>query len=371
MMSRATQSVDGYRRAKRYAVILAGGLGTRFWPQSRRELPKQFLPIRGQSSLLQNTVRRLKGLVPLDQTLVVAAREYADLIQSQLPDLPSTSVLIEPSARGTAACVALAAACIARRDPQGLMAVFPADHVITNLQQFRRAVRTAFATAARHECLVVFGIPPRGLDTGYGYVERGRPWRGTTPRVYSAVGFHEKPDVRTARAYVAAGRHLWNSGMFVWRVDVIWKALERYAPAIARAVRHPWLARGRRRSTATAYRAYRRLPAVSIDVAVMERAERIAIIEGDFGWNDVGSWAAMASIWGTDATGNARRGKTVVIDSHDTVVYGAERLIAVLGARDLVVVDSPGAVLVCPKSRTQEIRRIVDALAHSRRRYLL
>lgn len=359
-------------RTHRYAVIMAGGFGTRFWPQSRRRLPKQLLAIHGRRSLLQETVRRLKGVVPLHHIVVVAGGDLAQQIRSQLPELPRENLLIEPDLRGTAACLALAASWIMRRDPAALMAVFPADHVISDLPRFRRVVRTAFGITARERCLVTFGIRPTSGETGYGYIEVGSSLRRAAPRAYWAARFHEKPHATTARRYVRSKRYLWNSGMFVWRVDVILEAFQKHAPEFAGVMQVAARPTLRRRDARDVLRrAYRRLPAVSIDVAVMERAKRLAVVVGDFGWSDVGSWAAMAAVWGADAAGNASRGKSLIIDSRDTVVCALDRLVAVLGVDDLVVVDSPDALLVCRKSRAQEVRRITSVLAHSRYRHLL
>jgi mannose-1-phosphate guanylyltransferase len=347
---------------------MAGGAGTRFWPQSRRRRPKQFLAIDGGRTLLQATAHRLRGLVPPARLVVVAPAELASLVRRQLPALPRQNLVIEPAARGTAACIALAAAWIARRDPAASMAVFPADHAIADVMRFRRCVQRAFATAETAQCLVTFGIPPTSAETGYGYVEIGAALQRGTPRVNWAARFIEKPDRATAERFLGSGRHLWNSGMFVWSVPVLRDALQRPAPAVARVMdrfTHP------RRAAAAAARAYRRLPVESIDVALMERAERVAVVGATFDWSDVGSWAAMTALWGADPSGNASRGAALLIDCGDTVVYGATRLVAVVGANDLVVVDSPDAVLVCRRSRAQEVRRVVDALARSRHRRLL
>jgi len=355
-------------RARRYAVIMAGGVGTRFWPHSRRRRPKQFLAIDGGRTLLQETARRLRGLVSPARVVVVAPRELAALVRRQLPTLPRENLVIEPAARGTAACLALAAAWIARRDPDAAMAVFPADHVIRDAARFRRCVTRAFEVAESEDCLVTFGIPPTSAETGYGYVAVGAPLRRSAPRVDWAARFVEKPDHATARRFLTSGRHLWNSGMFVWRVAVLRAALQRHAAALARAL--DALADPRRAVAAAARRAFRRLPLVSIDVALMERAARVAVVTATFDWSDVGSWAAMAALWGADAAGNASRGAALLIDCRDSIVYGATRLVAVLGADDLIVVDSPDAVLVCPRRRAQEVRRVVDALARRRYRHL-
>jgi mannose-1-phosphate guanylyltransferase len=269
--------------------------------------------------------------------------------------------LIEPSARGTAACLALAAAHIARRDPAAVMAAFPADHAIADVAGFRRSVEAAFAAAREGDRLVTIGIPPTGPETGFGYIEvsvphRRRARRATTPAVEAATRFVEKPDLRTAKRFVASGRYLWNAGMFIWRVDVFRAALERHAPAIARVMD------GLGHGDAAARLRYAALPSAPIDTAVMEKAEHVVAVRATFDWSDVGSWAAMAALWGADGRGNATRGPALLLDCRGTVVYGERRLIAVLGARDLIVVDSPDAVLVCPRSRAQDVRRLVEGL---------
>ena len=352
--------------AHRYAVIMAGGVGSRFWPHSRKRRPKQFLNVQGRFSLLEDTVRRLRGMVPLERTLVVAGAEFRSLIRRHLPQLPAENLVVEPAARGTAACLGLAARAIERRDPDGVMAVFPADHVIAPVARFQRCVRVAYACAESERCLVTFGIVPTGPDTGFGYVEAGAVERRTKPRVLWASRFVEKPDVETARKYLRTGRYFWNSGMFVWRVDVLREALAEHASEIASVLDALDSARGSR-AIGAAKRRFGRLQSVPIDIAVMEKADRVAIVEADFEWNDVGSWAAMDALWPSDGAGNASRGDVLQIDCSDTVVSSDGRLVAMVGVDDLIVVDSPDAILVCPKSRAQDVRKIVDALKKRRR----
>jgi mannose-1-phosphate guanylyltransferase len=343
---------ESARRVARYAVVLAGGYGTRFWPLSRRRVPKQFLRVAGRRSMLQETVRRVRALVPASHIIVVAARDFAPQIRRQLPALPRQRLLIEPAKRGTAACIALAAEWIARRAPNAVMAVFPSDHVISDEGAFRRAAQVAFDTAQRRRCLVTFGITPVSAETGYGYLETGSLLRRQRPRAFWVKRFHEKPTPAVAACYVAAaGRYLWNSGMFVWRVDVIREAFARLTPAIAAAARDGGV------------RAFRRLQSTSVDVAILERAEKVAVVEGDFGWSDVGSWAALAPVWGVDGNGNATRGRAILVDTHDSLVFGAQRLVAVVGMSDVAVIEAPDALLVCRKSRAQDVRRLVDELA--------
>lgn len=346
--------------AARFAVIMAGGSGTRFWPLSRARRPKQFLALDGARTLLQQAADRLRGVVPAAHVLVVAPPELRALVRRQLPQVPTRNLLVEPAARGTAACLALAAAHVARRAPDALMAVVTADHVIHGARAFRAAFTRAFAVARDDGALVTFGVPPRGPETGFGYVQVGAPLAPRPAAAFRVRRFVEKPDARRAQRFLASGRWLWNAGMFAWRVDVFRAALEAHAPAVARAAEAM-----AQRGTAAARRAYARLDPVPVDVAVMERAARVVVVAAEFTWHDVGSWAAMDAVWGRDAAGNTQRGSPLLIDCRRTIVHADRRLVAVLGAEDLVIVDTPDALLVCPRARAQEVRRVVAAL-HAR-----
>ncbi len=351
---------DRRRAGRRYAVIMAGGAGTRFWPLSRARLPKQFLPLRGRRSMLVEAVARLRGVVPSAAVLVVAPPALAALVRLQLPALPRRNLLIEPRARGTAACLALAAAQIAQSDPQALMTVLTADHAIRDLGAFRACLQRAFAVA-EDGWLVTFGIPPTAAETGYGYMRLGAWLDRRLPRVRRVDRFVEKPDRQTARRFLARGGYQWNSGMFTWRVDAFNAAVARHAPRTARVAQALAQPRGR----AAARRAYARLPNIPVDIAILERADRLATVEATFDWSDVGTWAAMPMLWGADAAGNACRGRALLLDCRDTIVRADRRLVAVLGSRGLVVVDTPDALLVCPRDRAQDVRRVVEALAAS------
>ena len=360
------RSRQGGAGTHRYAVILAGGVGTRFWPHSRSDRPKQFLTVQGRRSLLEDTLHRLRGIVPLERTLVVAGAEFRTLIRSHLPQLPRDNLVVEPAARGTAACLGLAARVIEARDGQGVMAVFPSDHVIAPADKFKQALLVACATAESARTLTTFGISPTGPLTGFGYIEVGAVMRRRKPYVFTAKRFIEKPDLATARRYLRSGRYLWNSGMFVWRVDVLRHAIAQHHPRLARVLDQLANAKGSRLTGAR--RAFKRLPSLSIDVAIMEKADQVAVVEGDFGWNDVGTWAAMDGLWPLDEAGNASRGEVLQIECNDTIASADGRMIAMLGVKDLIVVDTPDAILVCPKSRAQDVRAIVDTLKKRRDR---
>ncbi|HSP96466.1 MAG TPA: sugar phosphate nucleotidyltransferase [Candidatus Dormibacteraeota bacterium] len=355
----------GTRAPARFAVIMAGGAGTRFWPLSRAARPKQFLHLAGRGTMLQETARRLRGVVPRERVLVVAPPAHVRLVRAQLPWLAADNLIVEPAPRGTAACLALVAAQVARRAPDAALVVLAADHAISDVAALRVCLRRAFAVAD-DGWLVTFGIPPTRPETGYGYVRVGAPLDRARPRAARALRFVEKPEARTARRFVAAGDYRWNSGMFAWRVDAFRAALARYEPAIAAAADAV-----AERGGAAARRAYGRLPSQPIDVALLEHARRIAVVDATFDWSDVGSWAAMAELWGTDGAGNARRGRALLLDCRDTIVQAGSRLVAVLGAEDLVVVDTPDALLVCPRTRAQEVRAVVAALARGSTRRLI
>ncbi|MCW5892577.1 MAG: mannose-1-phosphate guanylyltransferase [bacterium] len=340
----------------RVAVVLAGGSGTRFWPRSRARAPKQLLALGGRRTLLQETVRRLRPLVGTRGVWVVTGRAHAAAVRRQLPGLEAARVVVEPQGRNTAAAIALAALRMEACTPDAVMIVAPSDHVVGDAPALRRALETACRVAARHEALVTIGIPPTHPETGFGYVRPGAPIGRGAAGARWAKGFVEKPPAVTARRLVAGGA-LWNGGIFVWRTRVILEALRAHLPAVT-APLETALARGGPRALAAAYR---RVPAVSIDHGVLERAERVAVVPARCGWNDVGSWAALEALW-RDGDVNAVRGRTVMVDSRGCVVDGGRRLVAVLGVDDLVVVDAPDALLVCAKDRAQDVRLVVAEL---------
>lgn len=350
-----------------YAVVMAGGHGTRFWPRSRGRVPKQLLRITSRHTLLQETVRRLVPLCSWRRILVVCSKEHAAEVKRQLPRVPAEQILVEPIGRNTAPCIAVAAEWIAERVGDAVMIVAPADHVIQDQSTLRETLRTAGHLAAAHDCLVTLGVEPTRPETGYGYIEVGPVIDRRHPDSLWVSRFHEKPSPRVAKRYVAGGRHLWNSGIFVWRTEVFRAALQRHVPEVAKAVTGVW--RSPRGAAQRLARAYGRLPSVSVDVAVMQPVAaalrspaRVAVVRARFDWSDVGSWGAMPEIWGCDAAGNASVGTVVPIESTRAVVYSPDRLVVLLGMEDVIVVDSPDALLVCARERAQDVRRISEVL---------
>ncbi|HZA52223.1 MAG TPA: mannose-1-phosphate guanylyltransferase [Myxococcaceae bacterium] len=344
-----------------YPVIMAGGSGTRFWPLSRRLRPKQFLPLASSKPLIVETADRLTGLVRREDIHVVCGKAHAVAVRRWLKGVPRANVLVEPAARNTAPAIGLAAIHIAQRDPRAVIAVLPSDHHIAAVDAFRRQLRAA-AEVAADGLIVTLGIQPSRADTGYGYIRLGEPL-GLSGGARKAEAFVEKPDAETARRYVASGEYLWNGGIFVFRADVMRDAMRALAPELSAGIERIRAALGKRTYSATLSREFPKLPAISIDYAVAEKAPNIAVVPGDFGWSDVGSFAAIAEVRPLDSDGNVVSGKrSFALDSRDCVVLGGNRVVAVVGMSGVVVVDAGDAVLVVPKERSQDVRKAVDAL---------
>jgi mannose-1-phosphate guanylyltransferase len=345
-----------------YATIMAGGSGTRFWPASRAARPKQFLPIAGERPMLRATFDRLEGLVPAERILVVTAASQADLVRECLPDLPAQNLIAEPTARNTAAAVALGAFETARRDPQAIQLVLPADHHISPVESFRATLAAGAVEAESERTLVTFGIRPDHPATGYGYIETGDRLREIEGHVVHAVSrFVEKPDRARAEQFLASGRFLWNAGIFCWRADAILEAFAAHQPEIHRALADIG-AHDPRLSDV-----YPGLPSLSVDVGVMERSDRVRTVPIDYTWNDVGSWAALAEVDAAGPDGNWRRlaegAELITADSKGCIAYAEDsELIAIVGLDDVVVVRAGERTLVCPRERAQDVKRIVESL---------
>jgi len=350
-----------------YAVILAGGSGTRFWPLSRELYPKQFLKINGPKTLLEQTIHRLGDLIPLDKTYVVANEKYVQDIKGLFPASGRTMgphILMEPMGRNTAPAIGLAALQLEQKDPDAVMAVFPADHLIKKTKTFAQVMKAASAMAEQGS-LVTLGIKPTGPETGYGYIRAGS--RLTFPnsrktKVYLVDAFVEKPDRITAKRYLRSGRYFWNSGIFVWKAAVILKEIEQLLPELHKQLMEIKESLGTDREEMTLAQAYSQLDAVSIDYGVMEKARRVVMIEADIAWTDLGSWTAIGEVAKTDRKGNVLVGNVLDLDSRNSVVYGDKRLVATIGLDHMIVVDSPDATLVCTKDRAQDVKKVVEQL---------
>lgn len=348
-----------------HAVIMAGGSGTRFWPQSRTTRPKQLLKLAGRRTMIQETVGRVSPWIGADHVWVVTNAVQAEETMRQLPQVPVENVLVEPAARNTAPCIGLAAVHLLQKDPQATMLVMPADHVIGPPEVFRNAVDRAARIVVEHpEQFVLFGVPPTYPSTGFGYIERGEPIGDPAGKAFRVAAFREKPDEPTAKRYMESGRFYWNCGIFVWRADRILGALESFEPDM-----HDRLARLRGKIGHVDYEAalaaeFPKAKSISVDYAVLERARDVCVLEAPFEWDDVGSWQALTRLLGADENGNTVDGPHVGIDTRNCTIRDTtgEHLIGTLGVEDLIVVHTPDATLVARKGDENAVKKLIDLI---------
>ena len=348
-----------------YALILAGGRGTRFWPRSRRTRAKQVLRFVGEQSLIQDTVERLRPLIPAERIWVLTNEHLRAEIVRQLPDVPPHQILAEPAQRNTAPAIGLAAHILRSIDPDAVLGVFPADHYIARPAEYRDLLRPAFGAAANGQ-LVVLGIAPRWPETGYGYIEFPEGTRPGMLRPAPVLRFREKPCLKMAKEFVTAGNFYWNAGMFFWRCDVFLDALRTYLPKTASLIEE-LPAFGSPRFMSALAGSYTGTENISVDFAVLEKASNVVgLTAGEIAWNDVGSWNAVYELLPRDEDGNVSRGTTLLKDANGNYVESDGRLVALLGVRDLIVVDTPDALLIADRGRAQEVGDLVKMLEGKR-----
>jgi len=351
---------------------MAGGQGTRFWPRSRRKMPKQLLNIVGETTMLEQTVARISPLIPAERTLVVAGDAYRDPIRACLPQLPEKNFLFEPVGRNTAACVAWAALWVCQRASDAVMAVLPADHLIRHEAEFLRVLKVAAVVAQPLNRLVTIGIQPTHPETGYGYIRASEDRLQVDGRAaFRVAQFVEKPSRHKAEQFLAEGTYVWNSGMFVWRADSIWGEICRHLPQLAHALEPVAEITSADTLGDVLNDVYPRLPSVSIDVGVMERAQDIWVVPADIGWSDVGSWRALGELLDADAQGNVVIGEQRGIDTAGCFIHSPSKLVATIGLSNLVVIETDDVLLICPKERDQDVRQLVELLEREGRHDLL
>jgi len=348
-----------------YCVLMAGGVGTRFWPLSRADKPKQMLNILDKRSMLQMAYDRIRPLFAVDKILVITNIDLNDQVRFQLPQLPQENIICEPFGRNTAPCIGLAGAIIQRRAQKDeVMVVLPADHLIEDEEEFRATVRSAVNYASEEKCLITMGVKPIYPETGYGYIQRGALISEQDGKpIYRVKTFAEKPNLDTAKRFIKSGDFLWNSGMFIWSTELIMDQFEHYQPdiyeglqKIVRAVDTPQMAKVLKKE-------YSKMKSVSIDYAVMELAHKVCVLEAGFRWNDVGSWEAAYQIALKDENRNAiSAAAQCVVDSKNNYIYSKKKLVALVDVEDLVVVETDDALLVCRKGESQRVKDVVDEL---------
>jgi len=340
----------------KYATILAGGGGTRFWPLSRQETPKQLLNISGNNIMLNDTIARFDGVIPLENTIVVTNQSQAELLQTIMhSSVPRNNILVEPVARNTAASILYAAITLEREYGDVLMVVLPSDHYITDEMQFKKTLDHACIVAEETGKIVTIGIKPTFPSTGYGYISHGGIPTVTSPcAVYEVAEFVEKPNYPKAKMYYDSGRYLWNSGMFIWKVSIIIENFKRFLPRLYKS-----LSLFRAEMIGEIYPA---LQNISIDYGILERCDDVVVVPGDFGWNDIGSWDALGAIFPPDELGNIVKANHLGIETRNSIVYGNGRLITTIGIDSLIIADTEDALLICPKNKAQSVKEMVEML---------
>jgi mannose-1-phosphate guanylyltransferase len=348
-----------------HAIIMAGGSGTRFWPKSRRDRPKQLLRLFGDATMLQQTVARIEPLVPGSNVLIVTGADQAEATRAQLAGLPAANIVAEPCPRDTAPCVGLAASIVQKKDPDATMIVMPADHVIAPAETFLKTVKAAVSVIKDDpSTLITFGIRPTRPETGYGYIERGEllETRDGIP-VNRVVQFREKPDLATAEKFLASGNYAWNSGIFLWKARTILEETRRHRPALAAGLAKISDALGTPAEREVLASEFPQLERVPIDKAVMEKASNVRVLEVRYDWNDVGDWRSLANLLPQDAHGNATQGDVIAQDTTNSIVIADDGgLIATLGLDDVVIVQSGKATLVARRSHLDKLKGLVEGL---------
>jgi mannose-1-phosphate guanylyltransferase len=348
----------------KFATILAGGGGTRFWPLSRQVLPKQLLNISGNGIMLNDTIARFEGIIPLENTIVVTNRSQAELLEKIMhSSVQKRNILIEPTARNTAASILYAALFIEKSHGDSVMVVLPSDHYITDEAQFKKTLDEACTVAIETSQIVTIGIKPTFPSTGYGYISyRNKPTSTSPCAVYDVVEFVEKPNFQKAQTYLSSGHYLWNSGIFIWKTSVIIENFKRYLPRLYNTMLPLRDYLGTEEETAKINEIFPTLQSISIDYGILERSDEVVVVSGDFGWNDIGSWDALGAIFPPDEFGNIVKANHIGIETRNSIVYGNGRLITTIGIDGLIIADTEDALLICPKDKAQAVKEMVDML---------
>ncbi|PWU23948.1 mannose-1-phosphate guanylyltransferase [Candidatus Cerribacteria bacterium 'Amazon FNV 2010 28 9'] len=359
-----------------YVVILAGGGGTRLWPKSRNATPKQFLKLYTQNTLMQDTYRRARFFADADHILIISNADYVDEVRNELPELPRENIIGEPAKRETAPAMLLGALLAYKKDPDAVVVNLASDHIATNEQEFQHVIETAITVAARKKDIVTVGITPTFPHSGLGYIEiDGEVEHVNRLPIFRVANFTEKPNVATAKAFIATGKYFWNACNYVWSAETIIEAFRKLSPAILEHMCPISDAIGTHAFQSALLKAYEGVEKIAIDYAISEKADNLVLIPGDFGWNDIGDWKVVYDLQHKNDAGNvvmseSKNGELVCHDSHNNLIHTHDRLIALVGMNDTIVIDTGEIILVMPKERSQDVKKVVEGLKEKGEQYL-
>lgn len=345
-----------------YIMIMAGGVGKRFWPRSRKDRPKQLLDIVSDQSMLRLTYERMKKIAEEKKIYIIAGQNLAEVINREIPELPERNLIIEPSGKNTAPCIGLAATTIIQRDPNAVMGIFPSDHLITDIRAFKKAVNQGVQFARDHVALVTFGISPTRPATGYGYIQVNTKEPAYKDNIFKVKTFAEKPNLATAQRFLASGEFLWNSGMFIWKAENILNAMKLFLPEMYESLQQIGMAIDSPKYQTVLKKQWATIHNNSIDYGVMEKAKNVYVVRANFDWSDVGSWDAVYELQKKDKNGNVLIGEIVPIDTENSYIYSRKNLIAAIGVRDLIVIQSKNSLLIVHRNESERVKDLVDLL---------
>ena len=343
-----------------YAVIMAGGVGSRFWPRSKKKTPKQLLKIFGEQTMIQETVGRLKGIVRDENIYVITSKIQKPGVLTQLSQLPVENIIEEPFGRNTAACIGLASVLISKKDPDAVTVVLPADHIIDGKKEFRDTLLKASRFANDSKGLVTIGIAPTRPETGYGYIQIDE--NAVSDSIFKVLTFAEKPNYETAVRFIESGDFFWNSGMFIWRTDVILEEIKSYMPELYEGLEKIKAAIREKEYPEILANVYGQLKKISIDYGIMEKSRKVHLTKGNFGWSDVGSWESVYELSPKDENGNAKIGKVYHELSKDTFIYSPDKFVAVIGIDNIIVINNEDSLLICSRDKAQDVKKVIDYL---------
>jgi mannose-1-phosphate guanylyltransferase len=346
-----------------YVVIMCGGSGSRFWPESRKMYPKQFLNTVGEKTMIQLTVDRISKFIPPENIYMVTNKNYVNTIKEQVPQIFEENLIIEPMIKETAACIGYSAVKLMKKDPEAVMIVLPSDHYIQDEDRFIETLKQGLEIAGSHNCLVTMGIKPSRAETAYGYIETGKRIEGLGDiPTYKIKRFTEKPNKEKAQEFIDKGTYLWNSGMFIWKAAVLLRQYKRFLPEMYQSLKRMSDYIGSHKEARIVEEEYDKIDGISIDYGILEKTWDVYVMESGFYWDDIGNWTALERYMPKDENGNSLKGKCKVLDSHNCILYGNKKLIAVLGVEDIIIVETDDVVLVCRKDRDQDIKLLIKEL---------